>query len=142
MSNTTVDHVATESGRRVPVTSRAWAWSGVVAGVLGIAAIEASLAGGADWEKTQGDAAAIVEDASTKAGTYLVFHLLAALCAIVVPVFAAGLQRRLDQQAPAGVAAGPGCGAGAWGSCRSRSSSAAGSTRSSAWGSSAPTVVR
>lgn len=82
--------------------SRAWAWSGVLAGVLGVATIQASLAASVDWEATAGDADKMLADAATKQGAYLVFHVLAALTLLVLPVFGAGLKRRLDQQGPAG----------------------------------------
>ncbi|KRC42076.1 hypothetical protein [Oerskovia sp. Root22] len=83
-------------------TSRAWAWTGVAAGVLGIVSIQASMALGANWEQTAGDADAIVADLAGKTSTLLVFHTATVLVAILVLVFAAGLKRRLDVQAPAG----------------------------------------
>lgn len=90
---------ATRSLRR---QSRAWAWAGAAAGALGIATVQASMAASVDWESVAGDAEAILLDASGKQATYLVFHVLAVLTALVLPVFAAGLKRRLDQQGPAG----------------------------------------
>lgn len=83
-------------------TSRAWAWTGVAAGVLGIVSIQASSALGASWEQTAGDADAIVADLAGKTSTLLVFHTATVLVAILVLIFAAGLKRRLDVQAPAG----------------------------------------
>ncbi|WP_313558518.1 hypothetical protein [Miniimonas arenae] len=82
--------------------SRAWAWTGVAAGVLGIATIQASMATSVDWEATAGDAEAMLADAASKQGAFFVFHTFAVLTLLVIPVFAAGLKRRLDQQAPAG----------------------------------------
>lgn len=82
--------------------SRTWALTGVLAGALGIATIQASMATGVDWEATAGDAEAMLADAATKQGAYLVFHVLAVLTMILLPVFGAGLKRRLDQQGPAG----------------------------------------
>lgn len=102
MTSTTAEPTATPTRRPGSATSRAWAWTGVAAGVLGIGAIQASLAAGVDWEKVAGDPVAIIEDAATKQSTFLVFHVLAALTVVLLPVFAAGLRRRLDQQAPAG----------------------------------------
>jgi len=102
MSRTTVEPSATSARRSVPTTSRTWAWTGVVAGVLGLATIQASLAASVDWEKTQGDAGAMLSDAAGKQATFLVFHVLAAACAVVIPVFAAGLKRRIDQRVPDG----------------------------------------
>ena len=101
MSTHTLDTAApTRVGRSTG--SRAWAWTGVAAGVLGIASIQASLAASVDWELTQGDAGAMLADAAAKQSTFFAFHVLTALTAVVLPVFAAGLKRRLDQQAPAG----------------------------------------
>jgi len=84
-----------------PRASRAWAWSGVVAGALGIATIQASMATSVDWQVTAGDADKMLADAATKQGAYLLFHALAVLTMLVLPVFAAGLKRRLDQQGQA-----------------------------------------
>ncbi|ACQ82395.1 conserved hypothetical protein [Beutenbergia cavernae DSM 12333] len=81
---------------------RAWAWTGVAAGVLGIATIQASMATSVDWEATAGDAEAMLADAATKQGAFLAFHLLACLTMLALPIFGAGLKRRLDQQGPAG----------------------------------------
>jgi hypothetical protein len=94
-------HVAAPPTRSTP-PSRAWAWSGVLAGVLGVATIQASMSTGVDWEATAGDAEKMLADAATKQGAYLVFHVLAVLTLLALPVFAAGLKRRLDQQGPAG----------------------------------------
>lgn len=85
-----------------PQPSRAWAWTGVAAGVLGIATIQASMAASVDWENTAGDAEKMLADAATKQGAYLLFHVLAVLTMLMLPVFGAGLKRRLDQQGPAG----------------------------------------
>ena len=82
--------------------SRAWAWTGVAAGVLGIVSIQASMALGANWEQTAGDADAVVADLAGKTPTLLVFHTATVLVALLVLIFAAGLKRRLDVQAPAG----------------------------------------
>jgi len=95
--------LAGEPARRARGTSpRAWAWTGVVAGVLGLVSIQTSMALGVNWEETAGDADAIVEDLAGRLGTQLVFHTATIACALLVLVFAAGLRRRLDAQAPAG----------------------------------------
>lgn len=78
-----------------------WAWAGLAAGILGIATIQASMATTVDWEATAGDAEAMLADAAGKQAAYLVFHVLAALTMLVLPIFGAGLKRRLDQQGPA-----------------------------------------
>jgi hypothetical protein len=95
--------VADDAARRSRrVTPRAWAWTGVAAGVLGVVSIQASMAYGAGWEETAGDADAVVADLAGRVGTQLVFHTATIACALLVLVFAAGLKRRLDAQAPAG----------------------------------------
>jgi hypothetical protein len=81
---------------------RAWAWTGVAAGLLGVVSVQASMALGVDWEETAGDADAIVADLAGRTGTQLLFHTATVACALLVLVFAAGLRRRLDAQAPAG----------------------------------------
>lgn len=102
MSSTTAEPTAGQARRSVRTTSRAWAWTGVLAGGLGIATIQASLAASIDWDKTQGDAAAMLADAAGKQSAFLVFHVLATATAVVIPVFAAGLKRRIDQRTPDG----------------------------------------
>ncbi len=85
-----------------PGAARAWAWTGVAAGVLGITSIQASMALGSNWAEVAGDADAMVADLGTRTGTLLLFHTTTIVCALLVLVFAAGLKRRLDGQAPAG----------------------------------------
>ena len=102
-SLTTPSAVADGTPRRARgTTPRAWAWTGVVAGVLGLVSIQSSMALGINWEETAGDAEAIVADLSGRTGTQVVFHTATIACALLVLVFAAGLKRRLDGQAPAG----------------------------------------
>nr|WP_198526336.1 hypothetical protein [Cellulosimicrobium sp. MM] len=102
-SLTTPSAVADGTPRRTRgTTPRAWAWTGVVAGVLGLVSIQSSMALGINWEETAGDAEAIVADLSGRTGTQVVFHTATIACALLVLVFAAGLKRRLDGQAPAG----------------------------------------
>lgn len=86
----------------VPIirTSRLWAWSGVAAGILSIAASQASRMASVNWELTQGDAEAMLMDASGKQSTYLAFHVLAVLALLSLTVFGAGLKRRLDERTP------------------------------------------
>lgn len=86
--------------RRGP--ARAWAWTGVAAGALGITSIQASMALSPNWEQVAGDADAMVADLGTRTGTLLLFHTTTIVCALLLLVFAAGLKRRLDGQAPAG----------------------------------------
>jgi hypothetical protein len=103
MTTHTLEESSNRTGRPTgSATSRAWAWTGVGAGVLGLASIWTSLAVSVDWETAAGDPEAIIADAADKQGTFLVFHLVTALAVLLLPVFALGLARRLDQQAPAG----------------------------------------
>ncbi|ANC31917.1 hypothetical protein [Isoptericola dokdonensis] len=85
-----------------PRTPRAWAWTGVAAGALAMAGIQASMAVGVNWEAVAGDPDAIVADLGTRTTELLVFHTATIAAALLVLVFAAGLKRRLDAQAPAG----------------------------------------
>jgi hypothetical protein len=95
--------VADDGARRSRrVTPRAWAWTGVAAGALGLVSMESSMRLGQNWEETAGDAEAIVADLAGRTGTMVVFHTATIVCALLVLVFAAGLKRRLDAQAPAG----------------------------------------
>ncbi len=80
---------------------RAWAWTGVAAGLLGIATIQASFATSIDWAASAGDAEAILADAAGNQPAFIVFHLLSMLTFLALPIFGAGLKRRLDQQGPA-----------------------------------------
>lgn len=93
---------ATTSRRTARPARRAWAWTGVVGGVLGIVSIQASMALSANWEAVAGDAEAVVTDLGGRTGTLLLFHTTTIVCALLLLVFAAGLKRRLDAQAPAG----------------------------------------
>lgn len=103
MTSHTIDVNPVRAGRPArSATSRSWAWSGVAAGALGLASIWFSLATSVDWEAAAGNADAIVADAATKQGAFLAFHVTTTLCLLVLPVFALGLARRLDQQAPVG----------------------------------------
>ncbi|WP_420114818.1 hypothetical protein [Pseudactinotalea sp.] len=102
MSTHVTEPIPVAQATTAPRPARAWAWSGVAAGLLGIATIQASMAASIDWEATAGDAEKILAEAATKQGAYLLFHVLAVLTMLVLPVFAAGLKRRLDQQGPAG----------------------------------------
>lgn len=82
-------------------TPRAWAFTGVAAGLLGITSIQASAGLSPNWEQNAGDADAIVADLAGRVPTLLLFHTATTLGMIAVLVFAAGLVRRLKVQAPA-----------------------------------------
>lgn len=87
---------------RVRPQPRGWALAGIGAGLAGLVSIQASTAFGANWEQTAGDAEAIVADLSGRMATQLLFHTATMIMTVLVVVFAAGLSRRLAQQAPAG----------------------------------------
>ncbi len=83
--------------------SRAWALAGVIAGVCGVGSIVASTSIDAVYnEKVAGDAEAIMERLSDQVPQLMVFGALAVLAATLLVPFAAGLRRRLHDQAPAG----------------------------------------
>jgi|GEM_PF-555279 len=86
---------------RVRPQPRGWALAGIAAGAAGIVGIQASMAVGANWAETAGDADAIVADLAGRTTTLVLFHTATVLSAVLVVVFAAGLHRRLAQQAPA-----------------------------------------
>ncbi|WP_204163901.1 hypothetical protein [Nocardioides solisilvae] len=111
-SNSTITTTAT-TGRRDEGTtrrghdrtreSRAWALTGVAAGVAGIVGIQASATVDAVYdERNQGDAVAITERLSEQVPNLLVFHTATTLCTVLVLVFALGLRRRLAGQTRAG----------------------------------------
>jgi hypothetical protein len=87
---------------RVRPQPRGWALAGIAAGLTGLVGIQASMALGINWEQTAGDADAIIADLSGRTATLLLFHTATIVSALLAVVFAAGLSRRLAQQAPAG----------------------------------------
>jgi hypothetical protein len=89
--------------RRPSSSSRGWAAVGVAAAVSAIAGIGASLSVDAGYaEDTAGDPAAIVDRLSEQVPQLIVFHVATVTTALLLLVFAAGLKRRLEAQAPAG----------------------------------------
>lgn len=90
--------------RRVaPSASRAWAFSGAAAGLAGIVGIQASLQIDAVYnEKYAGDADAIADRLGDFVPQILTLHFSMMAAALLMLVFAAGLRRRLQAQAPAG----------------------------------------
>lgn len=87
---------------RVRPQPRGWALAGVGAGLAGLVSIQASLGLSVDWDRTAGDADAMVADMADKIPTMVLFHTATLITMVLVTVFAAGLARRLGQQAPAG----------------------------------------
>lgn len=83
--------------------SRAWAFAGLGAGVAAIVGIGASMGVDAVYnEKVAGDPAAIVDRLADQTVPLIVFHVATMIASLLVLIFAAGLKRRLDAQAPAG----------------------------------------
>lgn len=88
--------VATNGGR-----ARGWAFVGVVAGLLGVVGIQTSLRIDAVYdEKYSGDADRITERLGDFVPQLLTLHLTMTGAAVLLLVFAAGLRRRLQGQAP------------------------------------------
>jgi hypothetical protein len=89
--------------RRAAATSRAWAAVGVAAAVSGIVGIGASLQVDAAYDETiAGNAPAIVDRLGDQVPQLIVFHVATMIATVLLLVFAAGLKRRLEAQAPAG----------------------------------------
>ncbi|MET1004328.1 MAG: hypothetical protein ABWX96_02200 [Propionibacteriaceae bacterium] len=87
---------------RTTRTPRGWAWVGVVAGVASIASIQLSMAAGPVYGPVAPTPESITRDLADRIPQLLAFHLTTMVAALLLLVFAAGLKRRLDAQAPAG----------------------------------------
>ena len=86
----------TAAGTPATTTSRTWALAGIGAGVAGIVSIVASgMIGSVYDEDLIGDPNAIAADLADKTVPILAFHSAALVGAVLLVVFAAGLQRRL-----------------------------------------------
>lgn len=82
---------------------RGWAWVGVAAGVASIAGIQLSMSLSPIYEEANPPTPeSIVEHLAGRIPQLLAFHVVTVVAALLVLVFAAGLKRRLDAQAPAG----------------------------------------
>ena len=81
---------------------RAWAWLGAAAGAASIASIQLSMAAGPSYGPTAPTPESITRDLAQQIPQLLAFHVVTVVAALLVLVFAAGLKRRLDAQAPAG----------------------------------------
>lgn len=95
-----------EATHRHPATGgpsrRGWAWAGLVAGAAGIAGIALSTALGAVYDpEIAGDAGAITEALGERVPLILAFHVVTMVGVVLLPVFAAGLLRRLAAGSPA-----------------------------------------
>lgn len=83
--------------------SRGWARLGVVAGLAGVAGIVSSMGLDAVYRpENMGDPVAITESLSEQVPSLLAFHLTTMLAVVTLPVFAAGLRRRLAAQSRPG----------------------------------------
>ncbi|MEI5672493.1 MULTISPECIES: hypothetical protein [unclassified Nocardioides] len=82
---------------------RTWAVTGAVAGLAGIAGIQTSATIDAVYDEAYvGDAARITERLDAFVPELLVLHGTMMAASLLLLVFAAGLRRRLQRQAPAG----------------------------------------
>lgn len=89
--------------RIAPTAARTWAFVGAAAGLAGVVAIQASLQIDAVYkEEYAGDADAITDRLGDFVPQLLVLHFGTMFAAVLLLVFAAGLRRRLEAQAPAG----------------------------------------
>jgi hypothetical protein len=97
------EHAGAVRSPASPVTSRAWARTGVLAGIAGIASIVTSLQIDVSYDPAvSGDADAIVARLAELRPQIIAFHLTTAVAALLIVVFAAGLHRRLAAQLPPG----------------------------------------
>lgn len=86
-----------------PNVARTWAFVGAAAGLCGVVAIQASLTIDAvSNTKYAGNAETITDRLGDFIPHILVLHVGTMLAAVLLLVFAAGLRRRLEAQAPAG----------------------------------------
>lgn len=95
---------ATTSYDVAPPSSRSnrWALLGLGAGVAGIVSVAASGMTGATYEEDiQGDAVAITDRLSELVPQILTFHVATMVSALLLTVFAVGLQRDLARRLPA-----------------------------------------
>ena len=86
-----------------PVRSKGWARLGILAGVAGIAGVVTSMGADAGWQPENiGNPEAIVQGLSEQVPWLLAFHTTVMITVVTLPVFAAGLRRRLAVQGRAG----------------------------------------
>jgi len=98
------DYTAPVPAQRRPApTGRTWAAVGVAAAISGIVGIGASMGVDAAYDETvAGNAPAIVDRLGDQVPQLVVFHVATMIATVLLLVFAAGLKRRLEEQAPAG----------------------------------------
>ena len=99
----TRDELDARPRRIAPTVARTWAFVGAAAGLAGVVAIQASSTIDAVYdEKYAGDAVAITDRLGDLVPSLLVLHFGTMTAAVLLLVFAAGLRRRLEAQAPTG----------------------------------------
>lgn len=78
-----------------------WAWAGAAAGLAGVVAVQASSGITAAYDKeTAGDADKVAHALLTQTDSLLVLHTALMVVTVLLPVFAAGLWRRLRTALP------------------------------------------
>ena len=99
---TTIDQARVEQPVSSRGAKRGWAAAGVLAGGSAVASIQLSTMASPVYDAaTPPTAAWIAEQLSTKVPVLIGFHLTTTIAALLLMIFAAGLKRRLDAQAPA-----------------------------------------
>jgi hypothetical protein len=99
----TRDELDARPRRVTPRASRTWALTGAVAGLAGIVGIQASSQIDAVYdEKYAGNADRIADRLGDLVPQLLTMHFAMVIAAVLMLVFAAGLRRRLRDQAPTG----------------------------------------
>lgn len=94
--------VTSHASDRTPA-GRGWAVVGAIAGLAGVVGIQASLSIDAVYnKKSAGDAELITERLEDFVPNLLTLHFAMMTASLLLLVFAAGLRRRLQGQAPAG----------------------------------------
>lgn len=100
---TTIDTTAAAAPAPVRTTTqRGWAVVGVLAGITAVASLQLSTMAGPVYDAAKPPTSQwIAEQLSTKVPVLIGFHLTTTVAALLLMIFAAGLKRRLDAQAPA-----------------------------------------
>ncbi|ROO83345.1 hypothetical protein EDD29_0847 [Actinocorallia herbida] len=100
MTNTAGARQAQQSGRAAG--GSLWAWAGAAAGVAGVTGIQASMAISAAYDPaTVHDPAQVAAGLGEHTTALLVMHTAMMAATVLLPVFAAGLHRRLRRALPA-----------------------------------------
>lgn len=101
MSSSTLSPTRPAEAATVTRTPRAWAATGIAAGLAAIVGIAASMQIDAVYDPAaEGDPEAIVTRLGELVPQILVFHTATMLSTVLLVVFAAGLRRRLADQLP------------------------------------------